>query len=90
MRNPWLKEQLLDDSEVEVPTWTPSEAEEVELEEDIRKLRLDYPAETYEERELRLSNVDRVDGVVIVAYAIVVALSGQFICSFAQLNLLQS
>jgi len=72
MRNPWLKEQLLNDSEVEVPAVTP---EESELGQDIRKLQLEYPEETPEEKAQRLSIQDRIDRVVLVGYGVVVAVS---------------
>ena len=75
MRNPWLKEQLLNDSEVEVPAVTP---EESELGQDIRKLQLEYPEETPEEKAQRLSIQDRIDRVVLVGYGVVVAVSGQY------------
>jgi len=49
--------------------------EESELEQAMRKWRLEYPAETPEEKTLRLSIQDWIDRVVIVGYGTVVALS---------------
>lgn len=49
--------------------------EESELEQDIRKWRLEYPEETPEEKAQRLSIQDRIDRVVLVGYGVIVAVS---------------
>lgn len=72
MRNPRLKEHLLDDTELELPAGT---AEEAELEQAIKKWRLDCPAETLEGMTMRISIRDRIDRLVIVGHGIVVAIS---------------
>ena len=74
MRSPWLKEHLLDDPEVELPAVPPENAE---LEQAIEKWRLERPAETSEEKTMRISNQARIDRLVIVGYGIVMAISGQ-------------
>mmetsp|Transcript_41263 Transcript_41263/g.74375 ORF Transcript_41263/g.74375 Transcript_41263/m.74375 type:complete len:301 (+) Transcript_41263:101-1003(+) len=72
MRSPWLKEHLLDDPEVELPAVPPENAE---LEQAIEKWRLGRPAETLEEKTMRISNQARIDRLVIVGYGIVMAIS---------------
>ena len=85
-RNPTLNEHLLDDSELELPptgTGTTlsclSQEETDELEESIRKWRLEYPAESPEERAIRLNTEDRIDRAAVVCFGLVVAVSGEWL-----------
>mmetsp|Transcript_4954 Transcript_4954/g.10842 ORF Transcript_4954/g.10842 Transcript_4954/m.10842 type:complete len:309 (-) Transcript_4954:2823-3749(-) len=79
MRNPQLKEHLLEDGEVELPTLTNDEdadADEIdEIEETIQKWDLDRDDETLEAKAIRLSVQLSIDRVVIFIYVILVAMS---------------
>ncbi len=85
-RNPTLNEHLLDDSEIELaPTGTGtslsclSQEETDELEDTIRKWRLEYPAETPEEKAIRINTEDRIDRAAVGCFGIVVGVSGEYV-----------
>jgi hypothetical protein len=77
MRNARLKNPLLVDTvDVELQAVEQEEGPELKLEQAIKKIQLDMPPETREEKLIRICSQNRLDRVILLWSGFIVVVNG--------------
>ena len=77
MRNARLKNPLLvDTADVELQAVEQEEGPELKLEQAIKKIQLDMPPETREEKLIRICSQNRLDRVILLWSGFIVVVNG--------------